>query len=263
MNLDDTVNRPGSLQGDVVLVTGGGAGLGAGPSCLDAADNGARVVVAAPGENGAETARLVLERGGEALWTRTDVTRAEDVQAAVDLAVGRFGGLDAVVHNATSRHSSEVGTVEGLTDPTWDDHVAVSLRGAFLCARAALPHLSRGVGRFVVMTSPAGIEGSATLPAYAAVKGALRGMARSLAVEWGPLGVTVVAVSPLAVTPALANAYRENPELEPRLRRLVPVGRVGDPEVDIAPVVSFLIGAGAGYVTGQTLGVDGGRLTVS
>jgi 3-oxoacyl-[acyl-carrier protein] reductase len=99
------------------------------------------------------------------------------------------------------------------------------------------------------------------LPAYAAVKGAMRGFAKSLAVEWGPLGIGVTVLSPLALTPALENAYKENPELEPRLRKLVPLGRVGDPLTDIAPVITFLVGDASRYVTGQTIIVDGGRFT--
>ncbi len=177
------------------------------------------------------------------------------------MAVDRFGGLDAVVHNATSRHSSEAVPIAAVDDPSWDDHVAVSLRGAYHCARFALPHLRRRRGRFLLMTSPAGMEGSVALPAYAAVKGAVRGLAKSLAVEWGPLGVGVVCLSPLAHTSALERAYLENPELEARLAQAVPLGRVGDPDTDIAPVVVFLLGEGARYITGQTIVVDGGRFT--
>jgi NAD(P)-dependent dehydrogenase (short-subunit alcohol dehydrogenase family) len=105
------------------------------------------------------------------------------------------------------------------------------------------------------------MEGSPLLPGYAAVKGALRGFTKSLAIEWGPLGVTVAAISPLAMSPALVNAYLENPDLEPRLRTLVPLGRVGEPVLDIAPVVAFLASAGSRYITGQTIIVDGGRFT--
>jgi len=192
---------------------------------------------------------------------RTDVTVAGDVEAAVATAVERFGGLDAVVHNATSRLSSRAVPIDDIDAIAWEDHVAVSLRGAYHCARAALPHLRARRGRFIAMTSPAGIEGSVALPAYGTVKGALRGLVKSLAVEWGPLGVTAVCVSPLAQTPALEKAYVENPALEPRLRQVVPAGWIGDPEADIAPVVAFLLGDGARYITGQTIVVDGGRFT--
>jgi 3-oxoacyl-[acyl-carrier protein] reductase len=248
------------LDGRVVLVTGAGAGIGR-ALCLACADAGAGVVVTGPGDNGRETAALVTAGGGNAIFVRTDVVVAADVDAAVDAAVDRFGSLDAVVHNATSRLSSVVEPIDEIADVTWTDHVAVSLRGAYHCARAALPHLRGRGGRFLLMTSPAALEGSVALPAYGAVKGALRGMAKSLAVEWGPLGITVNCVSPLARTPALLNAYRENPALEPRLRQVVPLGRVGEAEDDIAPVVVFLLSDAARYITGQTIVVDGGRYT--
>ncbi len=251
---------PGPLRDRVVLVTGGGAGIGR-ASALACAAAGAAVVVAGPGDNGAETARLAAAQGGRAVFARTDVAVAEQVEAAVHMAVSRFGGLDAVVHNATSRRSSEVVAIDAIDDDGWDEHVSVSLRGAYHCARFALPHLELRRGRLLLMTSPAAMEGSSALPAYAAVKGAVRGLAKSLAVEWGPLGVGVVCVSPLAHTAALERAYRANPQLEERLTRVVPLGRVGDPDTDIAPVVVFLLGEGARYITGQTVVVDGGRFT--
>ena len=250
----------GPLQERVVLVTGGGAGIGR-AICVACAAAGAAVVVAGPGDNAEETAELVRTAGGRALFARTDVTVAPQVEAAVEIGVRAFGRLDAVVHNATSRLSSNVVAIDAVDDDAWTDHVAVSLRGAYHCARFARPHLERRHGRFLLMTSPAAMEGSSALPAYGAVKGAVRGLAKSLAVEWGPIGVGVVCVSPLAHTSALERAYLANPELEERLARAVPLGRIGDPDTDIAPVVVFLLGDDARYITGQTVVVDGGRLT--
>jgi 3-oxoacyl-[acyl-carrier protein] reductase len=249
----------GSLAGKVVLVTGGGAGLGR-DICIDAARSGAAVVIASVGSNGAETAALVSEVGS-GRHVPTDVTVLGDVQRAIDVALAEYGRLDAIVHNATSRHSSGVESIDELADEVWDDHIAVSLRGAYHCAVAGFTSLRDTGGRYVMMTSPAGIEGSAGRPAYSAVKGAVRGMVKSLALEWGPHGITVVGVSPLAMTPAMTSAYEADPALKERLSKLVPLGRVGDAATDVAPVVRFLLEDGSRYITGQTIVVDGGRFT--
>jgi NAD(P)-dependent dehydrogenase (short-subunit alcohol dehydrogenase family) len=249
-----------ALSGRVVLVTGGGAGIGQ-AVCQACADAGAHVVVTALGANGEQTAAQIKASGGSAKYVQADVSSLADMERAVAEAVSLFGGLDAMVHNATSRHSSVVTSLADLDPAVLEDHLAVSVGGAFNCAKAALPYLRERRGRLVLMTSPAAMEGSSTLPAYGTVKGALRGFAKSLALEEGPNGVNVTAVSPLAVTPALYRAFESNPNLEPRLRQLVPLGWVGDPFLDIAPVLTFLLGDGARYVTGQTLVVDGGRFT--
>jgi 3-oxoacyl-[acyl-carrier protein] reductase len=245
------------LAGRGVVVTGAGAGVGRGIA-LACASAGADVTVASPRENGADTVAAIRERGGAATWVRCDVTVPADVEDAVATAANR-GGVDAFVHNATSRRSSEPVRLEDLDAAAWEEHVSVSLRGAFHCAQAARRELTRRQGRFILMTSPAGMEGSAMLPAYGIVKAALRGFAKSLAREWAPLGATVTVVSPLAETPAMAAAYRMDPELEARLAGRVPLGRLGDPEADVGAAVVFLASAEARYVTGQTLPVDGGR----
>jgi 3-oxoacyl-[acyl-carrier protein] reductase len=247
-----------SLEGRTVLVTGAGGGVGRGVA-LACARAGAHVVVASPRENGEETVALIAAAGGAAEWVRCDVTVAGEVQAAVTLAVEGTGHLDAMVHNATSRRSGDPVRLEDADDALLDEHMAVTLRATFHCATAALPHLRATQGAFVTMTSPAGMEGSFMLPLYGTVKAALRGFTKSVAREWAPDGIRVNTVSPLAVTPALAHAYQEDPGLEARTTSRVPLGRIGDPETDIGPAVAFLLGDGSRYITGQTLVVDGGR----
>jgi 3-oxoacyl-[acyl-carrier protein] reductase len=246
------------LTGRTVLVTGAAAGVGRGIA-LACGAAGAHVVVASRRENGQEVVAEITGRGGAATWAACDVADLASVQRAVADAQARTGAVHAIVHNATSNRSSEPHRLEDVSVELLDEHAAVSLRGAYHCARAGRPALEESHGTLLVMTSPAGIEGSATLPMYATMKGALRGFAKSLAREWAPLGITVNVVSPLAYSPAMVNAIAEDPDMEGRLSRRVPLGRVGDPETDVGRGVAFLVGPDAAYVTGQTLGIDGGH----
>jgi 3-oxoacyl-[acyl-carrier protein] reductase len=113
----------------------------------------------------------------------------------------------------------------------------------------------------VLVSSTAGVEGSVNMPAYAAVKGAQRAMARSLAREWGGYGITVNCIAPVAETESLSLAFAQNPGLRGRVMGRSALGRLGDPEADIGPVVAFLASDGGGYITGQTIVCDGGSFS--
>jgi 3-oxoacyl-[acyl-carrier protein] reductase len=239
------------LTGRTILVTGGGAGIGR-ALCIGAAAAGATVIVTSPGENGRETAEAA---GNGARWVRCDVTERDEVAAAFASTEVVHG----VVHNATSRLSSVPARLVDVTHDEWLEHAGVSLLGAYHVATAALPRLPAEGGAFVAMTSPAGMEGSPMNPLYGVVKGGLRGFVKSLTREWAPLGHTVNAVSPLSATEALTTAFANDPTLEGRLTKKVPLGRFGDPLLDNTPPVLFLLSAEARYITGQTLVVDGGR----
>lgn len=249
-----------TLNGYTVLVTGAGGGVGKGIARALALD-GAHVVVTTRSETGRAVATELTEDGYEATWVRCDVTVCESVVDAVETAVNKTGRLDALVHNATSNASSQPHRLEDVDNALWQDHIGVSVSGVYHCASAAFEALRERAGTFLVMTSPAGIEGSATLPLYATMKGALRGFAKSLAREWGAHGITVNVVSPLAYSPAMTAAIEAEPAMEERLARRIPLGRIGDPQVDIGSAVTFLVGPRARYVTGQTIGVDGGHYT--
>ncbi|HWC38730.1 MAG TPA: SDR family oxidoreductase [Acidimicrobiales bacterium] len=253
----------GSLVGRTAIVTGAGQGVGRGIA-LALAGEGANVVIAARrAETGEPVAAEIQERGGSATCVETDVTVRGDVEAAVAATVERYGRLEIMVHNAFGGSAGRSHRLEDVDDRMWRGFSRTAVWGSFYCAQLAFPHLRKAGhrGRLVLVTSPAGIEGSANIPIYAPVKAAQRAMAKSLAREWGEQGITANCIAPVAETPALAGAFEANPELRHRVTARVPLGRIGDAEHDIGSVVVFLAGDGSSYVTGQTIVCDGGSFT--
>lgn len=247
----------------VVIVTGatGGVGRGIAVACGSA---GWTVWVAARRQvEGEAVAAEVTDRGGQGHFVACDASDPRSVAAVIDEVVATSGRLDGVVHNATSGHSPIPTPFAELPIIDLRDHVAVSVRGTYLFAVAALPHLQQTGGSFLALTSEAGFEGKARLPAYAAVKAAQRGLVRALAREWGPVGVRVNALAPLAATPAMDEALAADPAMAERVLGRNPLGHLGDPEHDIGPVARFLLSADARFVTGVTIMADGGSCPVT
>lgn len=249
----------GRMTGRVAIVTGAGQGVGEGIA-RRLAEEGATVVVAARRRStGEPVAAAIVAAGGRAACIATDVTDRASVVGCVRETVDRFGGLHVMVHNA---FSGAVG--HRLEDTDFDRHWVLMSRtgawGSFYCAQAAGPHLraAGATGRLIFVTSPSGIEGSANIPLYSPVKAAQRAMAKSLAREWGPDGVTVNCVAPVAGSPALLSAFDRNPALREAIEARTPLGRVGDITDDIGSVALFLASDDASYVTGQTVVCDGG-----
>ena len=247
----------GLLDGRTAIVTGAGDGVGRGIAEAMAAQ-GANVVVAARRvENGEPTAAAIRAAGHEAVCVRTDVTRRDDLEHVVAATIDRYGGLDCVVHNALAG-TGPPGELQDLTPLHWTNMAETCLRASFDCAQVAHPHLQATGGSYILLTSSAGVEGSPYLPLYGMAKAAQRGFAKSLAREWGPDGIRVNLISPVAMTPAMERAYEENPVLEQRLVGRTPLRRIGEPTADIGGVAVFLASDLARFVTGQTVTADGG-----
>jgi len=242
----------GQLAGRVALVTGAGAGIGEGIA-RRFADEGAKVVVAelesAAGEAVAETI------GG--VFVATDVSERAQVENAVQTAVSEFGSIDIVVNNAWG--GGEIGRVERKTDEQLAHGFAVGYYGPYWAMRTAFAHMKRnGWGRIVNMCSLNGVNAHMGSLEYNAAKEALRALTRTAAREWAPTGVTVNAICPAAKSQAFFRAIGQYPELEAMADAANPMGRMGDPYDDIAPIAVFLASDASRYLTGNTLFADGG-----
>jgi len=247
------------LAGRTAIVTGAGQGVGEGIA-RRLATEGANVVIAARrAATGEPVAASIREHGGSSVCIETDVSARESIDACVAQTVATFGGLEVMVHNAF-RGAMPHRLEEADLDRHWRHMSRTGVWGVLFTGQAAWPHLraAGNRGRFILLTSPSGIEGSANIPLYSPVKAAERAIAKSLAREWGPHGVTVNCVAPVAASPALVNAFEQSPALQAAIEARTPLGRVGDPEIDIGSVALFLASDDSAFVTGQTIVCDGG-----
>ncbi len=247
---------PDALSGYCAVVTGGTRGIGR-AIALALATAGARVTATyAHSEADAEAVRIALgERGQGHQVRRSDAGDPGSVAGLFDeLRTG--GSIDILVNNAAVTPD---GLLMMLSDAAWNDVLATDLGGPFLCTRAALrTMIARRFGRITNVISPAGLMGKAGAANYAAAKGGLLGMTKSLAAEVAPLGITVNAVCPGIVETDLLS--RTAPETRAAMIARIPAGRPALPE-EIAHAVVFLALPHAGYITGTVLTVDGGLLT--
>ena len=230
------INEKGNFVGKVAFVTGAANGIGR-AAALAFAREGASVVVADIAEQGnQETARMVEGLGGRALAVRCDVTRAEDVKAALDSAVEAFGRLDCAFNNAGSEQP--ITATADLTEVEWDRVVAINLRSVFLCMRYEVPlMLKQGGGAIVNTSSGAGVKGFKGQAAYAAAKHGVVGLTRSAALDYAPQKVRINAVCPGIIdTPMMDRFTGGTAAGRERVVAQEPVGRMGRPE-EIADAV--------------------------
>jgi NAD(P)-dependent dehydrogenase (short-subunit alcohol dehydrogenase family) len=240
------------LSGRVAVVTGGTRGIGE-AIVRHLAAAGARVVAvsrsAAPSPAGPA-------RDGEVTTLAADVAKRAEVDRMVEAVVARHGTVDILVNCAgTAKRAPAL----EQTEADWEYMIELNLRGTAWACRVVAPVMRRaGRGRIINITSIGAEFGLVNRAAYCATKGAVGQLTRCLALEWGPYGITVNAVGPgITVTPLVRPFLDANPGKEETMTRKIPLGRLGRPD-DMAGAVVFLASDLAGYVTGQTIFVDGG-----
>src|SRR5438067_4581348 len=252
-------NETGKFTGKVALVTGAASGIGR-AAALAFAREGASVVAADVSEQGnQETAHLIKEQGGRALAVRCDVTRAEDVKAALAKAVEAFGRLDFAFNNAGIEPKRPAPTAD-YDEAEWERIIDVDLRGVFLCMKYEIPLiLKQGGGAIVNTSSGAGVIGIKGNPAYTAAKHGVIGLTRSAALDYAAQNIRVNAVCPGYIdTPMMGRFTGGTPEGRAKVIAEEPVGRMGKPE-EIAAAAVWLCSDAAAFIIGHALVIDGGQ----
>ena len=246
------------LRGQVAVITGSSRGIGR-AIAERMAEHGARVVVSSRKlEACEEVAATIRGRGGEALVVPCNIGRKEELQALVDGTIAAWGRIDTLVCNAAV--NPYFGPSSGIPDEAWDRIMGSNIRSNhWLCAMALPGMAERGGGSVIIVSSIAGLRGTATLGAYGVSKAADMQLARNLAVEWGPQGIRANCIAPGLVRTDFARALWEDPENLKRRTRDTPLQRIGEPD-EIAGAAVFLAASSGRFMTGQTMVIDGGVL---
>jgi NAD(P)-dependent dehydrogenase (short-subunit alcohol dehydrogenase family) len=246
------------LANKVALITGAAMGMGEAAAKLFAAEGAAVAVVDINQEGAHATAERITAAGGRAFAVRADVSDADDVKAAVDATVSRFGQLDILYNNAgveieqapTADHSIE----------RFDRTIAINLRGVFLGMKFAIPHMTGRGGSIINTASVVAFRAMPGGVAYCASKGAVVAMTQVAAVEYGPAKIRVNAICPGAIeTPMLAQARRRMGTAVDNAAAFAPLRRTGTAE-EIAQLALFLASDESSFITGAAYVIDGGSL---
>ena len=249
------------LEGKVAVITGGAQGIGK-AGAVKFADAGAIVCVMDINRAAGEaTISAIEKRGREALFIHCDVSKGEDVEAAVGEVEGRYGRLDILYNNAGVYLPDEDGAITEIEESAWDRILAINLKSVYLLCRFGIPVMIRSGGGSIINTaSSAGVIGIPNCDAYTATKGAVVQLTKSMAVEYGPRKIRVNCIAPAAIeTPMMRQSNPEDSDFDEErfLGLRTPLRRYGAPG-EIADVALFLASDESSYVNGAILVADGG-----
>jgi 3-oxoacyl-[acyl-carrier protein] reductase len=242
------------LSTRVAIVTGSGRGIGR-AIALKLAESGIRVVLNDFGDfkTVESVAKEIKAMGGESAQVMADVSKGDDVTRLVNEAMSAFKRVDILVNNAGITRDQ---LILRMSEEEWDSVLNVDLKSVFLCTKAVLRHMAKQRwGRVISISSIVGMMGNKGQANYAAAKAGIIGFTRAVAKEVATHGVTVNAVAPGFIDTEMTRQLKK--EWREELKKMIPMGELGTPR-DVAEAVNFLASEGAGYITGQVLGVTGG-----
>lgn len=243
-----------SLEGKTALVTGGSRGIGR-AICIRLASMGALVFINYVSNSAAaeETQKIIIEAGGKAEIIGFDVTDSKACQDAIKQLIKEHKSLDILVNNAGITRD---GLMARMSEDSWDAVIDTNLKGSFICSKAAARSMMKSRwGRIVNISSVVGFSGNAGQVNYSAAKAGMQGVTKSMAREFASRNITVNSVAPGYIETDMTKDLSE--AIQEKLLTEIPLASLGRPE-DVAGAVAYLVSPDGGYVTGQTIHVNGG-----
>lgn len=245
------------LQGKTAIITGGASGIGKGMAMAFVKEGAKVAIIDLNAEAGNQTVKELQEYQPESIFIQANLAEHDKIVEVVNQVVDKFGKLDILVNNA---HASKMASIAETTQKELDLSFNTGFYPTFYFMQAALPHLKETQGNIINFASGAGINGDVNQVSYVAAKEAIRGITRVAANEFGPFGINVNIISPIAKSPGMLQWAEENPEYYQGMLAKIPLRRLGEIESDIGRVAVFLASEDSAYITGQTIMVDGGSI---
>jgi NAD(P)-dependent dehydrogenase (short-subunit alcohol dehydrogenase family) len=245
----------GRLEDKVAIITGGATGIGRAASLRFAREGAKVVVVDRNSPDGNRTATMVIEKGGEALFIETDISKADQVSRMVEQTVQRFGRLDVLINNAGVLIRTP--PLAEVSELVWDLTLDTNLRGVFLCTKYAVPHMIGRGGAIVNVSSGAGVNPTTHAVPYGVSKAGVIQLTLTTSAEYAAQGIRCNVIVPGSVDTPQARGSTGSAEEFERISSRILVGRVGTPE-DIANLMLFLASDESSYISGSAFKIDGG-----
>lgn len=245
------------LEGKIAIITGAAGGIGKGIATAYVKEGATVAIIDLNAEAGNQTIKELQAYSPESIFIQANLSEHDKLTDIVKSVADKFGKIDILVNNA---HASRMNSIADTTQKDFDLSFGTGFYPTFYFMQAALPYLKETQGNIINFASGAGINGDVNQVSYAVAKEAIRAATRVAANEFGPFGINVNIIAPIAKSPGLVQWAEENPEYYQGMLSKIPMRRLGELEGDIGRVAVFLASEDSAYITGQTIMVDGGSI---